>query len=73
MRVKRYFWNLLIAIDQCFNALTGGDPDETISSRVGKNKDKSKLSRFLSGFLDLFEWNHTEKSIEKDEGKDESI
>lgn len=34
--VKRYIWNLLIAIDQLFNALLFGDPDETLSSRMGK-------------------------------------
>lgn len=34
--IRRYFLNLLIAIDQLFNAITFGDPDETISSRLGK-------------------------------------
>ena len=34
--MNRYFFNLLIAIDQLLNALMGGDPDETISSRMGK-------------------------------------
>lgn len=72
-KVKKYFWNILIAIDQFFNALTGGDPDETISSRIGKHKDSSKLARLLSRFLDLFEQNHAEKSIEEDEGKDEIL
>lgn len=73
MKIKKYFWNLLISIDQFINTIFGGDPDETISSRIGKHKDSNRLARFLSGFLDLFEWNHTEKSIEEDEGKDESI
>ena len=31
-----YFKNVLIGIDQLVNALLGGDPDETVSSRVGK-------------------------------------
>ena len=35
-RFCKYVWNILIAIDQFFNALFGGDPDETISSRAGK-------------------------------------
>ena len=34
--MKRYLLNLLIAIDQGGNAFFGGNPDETISSRVGK-------------------------------------
>lgn len=32
----KYIWNLLIAIDQLFNTILGGDPDETMSSRMGK-------------------------------------
>ncbi|WP_302621011.1 hypothetical protein [Cupriavidus taiwanensis] len=36
--MKRYFWNVLIAIDQFGNALGAGDPDETISSRAGNAK-----------------------------------
>lgn len=69
-KLKKYFWNILIAIDQFFNALFGGDPDETISSRTGKLRNKRLWARCLSAFLDIFEWNHTEKSIEEDEGKD---
>jgi hypothetical protein len=33
MTILRYVWNVLIAIDQLANTLTGGLPDETISSR----------------------------------------
>jgi hypothetical protein len=38
--VLRYLHNLLIAIDQLLNATAGGDPSETISSRVGKRADQ---------------------------------
>lgn len=31
------FWNPLIAVDQWRNAYSGGDPDESISSRATKN------------------------------------
>lgn len=34
--MRRYLWNLFIAWDQSINTLLGGDPDETISSRVGR-------------------------------------
>jgi hypothetical protein len=34
--MRHYLLNLLIAIDQGGNAFLGGNPDETISSRVGK-------------------------------------
>ena len=33
-RVKRYLWNLLIALDQLANTLLAGSPDETLSART---------------------------------------
>lgn len=33
-RLKKYGYHLLVAIDQLFNALTGGAADETLSSRT---------------------------------------
>lgn len=68
--VKRYLWNLLIALDQLGNALAGGFPDETISSRAGKcaRKGGSHFCHFLCRLLNLFQDNHCERSIEADEG-----
>lgn len=34
--MKAYLKNVLIAFDQFWNAAGGGNPDETISSRVGR-------------------------------------
>ncbi|QYR20793.1 hypothetical protein KZ483_24035 [Paenibacillus sp. sptzw28] len=68
--VKRYVWNMLISIDQFFNTLAGGDPDETISSRAGKRAEKGcKACILLCKFLSLFEKDHCYKSIEPDEGE----
>lgn len=39
--VKKYIWNLLISIDQLCNTILGGDPDETMSSRMGKHLAKN--------------------------------
>jgi hypothetical protein len=66
--VTRYFWNMLIALDQLANTVVGGDPDETISSRAGKSN--GKLARVLCRVLHLFDPEHCKKSIEPDEGKD---
>lgn len=63
-----YIWRLLISIDQFFNTLFGGDPDETISSRAGKKKDEKKWAKVLCYALDKIDHNHCEESIEKDEG-----
>jgi hypothetical protein len=69
--MKRYIWNLLISIDQLLNTILAGDPDETISSRMGKRvkKKNCKVCKVLCRFLDLFEKDHCYKSIEKDEGQ----
>lgn len=72
--MTRYLWNILIGIDQLANTLAGGDPDETISSRIGKRRDGNE--RFWARIVDrLFFWqsDHTRKSIEPDEGKDAAI
>ena len=72
-KIKRYFWNILISIDQFFNVLLGGDPDETLSSRLGKYQHRYKICRLICKFLDLIDYRHCQKSIEYDEGKREII
>lgn len=67
----RWLINVLTAIDQLFNALFFGDPDETISSRLGKMKKLGHLNvfgRLIDWFLDLLDPGHTTKAIEEDEG-----
>lgn len=66
--MKPYIKNILISIDQFFNALTGGDPDETISSRVGKKQKSCLFCRFLCKLLNKIDPNHCESSIELDRG-----
>lgn len=64
----RYVLNILVAVDQFVNVLAGGDPDETISSRLGKHYPNSLLTRIVNK---IFFWDggiHTFKYIEEDEG-----
>lgn len=71
-KIKRYLWNILIWLDQGLNTLTGGDPDETVSSRVGKYIRDGRncvLCKALCWFLNLIDKNHCAKNIEEDEGK----
>lgn len=73
--MKKYFFNVLIALDQSANALTGGDPDETLSSRMGKyvaNK-RGFIPCFICKLLNKIDPNHCISSIEEDEGKDAVI
>jgi len=71
MSFGKYFKNILISIDQFINTIFRGDPDETISSRWGKDKKKTVIAKVGCAVLDLIENKHCEKSIEIDEGKDE--
>ncbi len=65
----KYFWNLLISTDQWFNTLFGGDPDETISSRCAKLRKTNKFCAALCWLLDKIDKNHSDDSIEYDEGR----
>jgi hypothetical protein len=69
--MKRYIWNILVSIDQLFNTILGGFPDETMSSRMGKHvaKKDCPFCKLVCKFLNLFETNHCIKSIEYDEGE----
>lgn len=74
--MKRYIHGLLIGLDQFGNTLFGGNPDETISSRVGRAALRgSRLGRILEHLIDnLFEWlgeppQHCLRNIEWDEWK----
>jgi hypothetical protein len=74
--VKKYIWNILISIDQLINVvLFFGDPDETMSSRMGKHlaKHDCPFCNFMCGLLNLIQKDHCVKSIEADEGKDEVL
>ena len=73
--IKKYFWNVLIAIDQLANTVIGGDPDETISSRAGKKVRTGKTGpwHWLCLVLHKFDSNHCRESVEEDEGKDAVI
>ena len=73
--MKKYFWNVLVSIDQLINTIFGGDPDETLSSRMGKwvrtgkKKGVRKIVYKISNWVvELFEKDHFKKSIEEDEG-----
>jgi hypothetical protein len=74
---KKYLKNILISIDQLINTLAGGDPDETISARLGRNYQGTLVERIVDW---LFRWQnrpdgHCENAHwwEQDEGKDAVI
>lgn len=67
-----YWKNLGIAVDQFWNAVFGGDPDETISSRLGKAAQtgsfRAKVACWLIGRVFFQDTSHCKDSIEEDEG-----
>lgn len=70
---QRWGWNVLIAVDQLGNALLGGDPDETLSSRMGKaiRDGRCRLCRPVCWLLNRIDPGHCQNSIEADEGERE--
>ena len=70
--MKQYIWNLLISIDQLCNTILAGDPDETMSSRMGKHlakHEKCPVCTFLCKLLNMIQKDHCVKAIEKDRGE----
>jgi len=76
--IGQYFRNVLIGLDQLGNALWGGDPDETISSRLGKMRARyggrlpwyRPLPSLVAWWLERVDPGHCEGAIEPDEGCD---
>ena len=78
--VVQYLINILVSIDQFFNALFLGDPDETISSRLGKwtldSEIDSTRRRIAYGICRALHWideGHCVRFIEEDEGSNAVI
>jgi len=80
-KIKQYFWNILIGLDQWVNTWFGGDPDETISSRLGKwardgrhdSGIRKPIWQVANWIVELFEKDHFAKSIEEDEGSNATL
>lgn len=68
--MRKYLFNIVIAIDQLINAMLGGDPDETLSSRAAKWHPAA-----AKAINALFFWqpNHCQESLEIEEGHDAVI
>lgn len=62
MNPAKWLYNVLLGLDQLGNAIIGGSPDETISSRTGRSR--ALPARVLGRFLNLFEREHGLKSLE---------
>ena len=63
---------MLIATDQWINAFCMGSPDETISSRLGRNH-KGELIQVIVDKLFFWDPFHCETSIEPEDREDDAI
>ena len=70
---KQYLKNLLIALDQFFNVVFGGSPDETMSSRVMRYKDKCIVAWLVYKMLNTVQKNHCEESLESEDRHKDDI
>ena len=66
-KLRIYGLRLMVSVDQLVNVVFGGSVDETVSSRLGKDRDKNWLTRSISSFLDILDPGHVEKYVELDE------
>jgi hypothetical protein len=69
-KVKGYFWNILIGLDQLFNVCLAGYPDETFSARTyRKAKAGQWFWRALAWLIDkAFFWDaeHCRSSYQRE-------
>ena len=65
---RRWIMNVLIALDQFGNAITGGAPDETISSRSARAaRDDRWWGRWMCKGLNFLDSGHCEDAIRSEE------
>jgi len=67
-----YVLNVLVGFDQLFNAIAFGAPDETISSRLGRNYPNSVITKLVN-ILFFWQDNHTKKYIEPELMREDAI
>jgi len=72
--ILRYLMNWLRWLDEGLNVATGGDANETLSSRAGKGmREGKRWACLLCRFLDLFQRDHCIRSINPDDGANATI
>jgi hypothetical protein len=69
-----YLHRSLVGLDQFMNVLTGGDPDETISSRAARAAERGKTWGIeLSKFLNVFQPDHGVKAQAGDTARADKV
>ena len=75
MTFKRYLFNALVGLDQFINTLFGGDPDMTLSGRMGRAvaEGRCMACKGICWVLHLIDKDHCTRANknEADEGADQ--
>lgn len=66
--MKRWIINVLIALDRLVNALLGGDPRETLSSRMGKARERCPVCYWICRGLHWLDPSHCDDARNDDAG-----
>jgi hypothetical protein len=62
-----YFINLAVMLDQCANTILGGYPDETISLRAARARNKgARWGCALCRLLEFFVKDHCDNAIRRE-------
>ena len=67
LRIRLYLFNVAVAFDRLLNALLNGNPDHTVSARLGFHQIRgSRVAHWLCGILSFIfrEDAHCIKSLE---------
>ncbi len=70
--MKQYLRNLLYVLDLMLNTIFLGDPEETISSRIGKKRARGKGCKvcvWLCWLLDKIDPRHCKDAINLEQGR----
>ena len=74
-KVAKYLLNVALSVDQLVNTLLGGDPDMTLSGRMGRaiRNGRCRLCRPICWLLDKVDPGHCAQAdtYERDEGRDQ--
>jgi hypothetical protein len=70
--VWKYIINVLIATDQWFNTVFFGAPDETISSRLGRNHPNSAVADIVNTIF-FWEPKHCQNHVEPIDREEDQI
>ncbi len=70
--MKRYFFQIGVALDQLLNTLFGGYADETLSARAYRRSEDSYRWTLVRNFIDavlFFDYEHCENAYDSEKAR----